>query len=98
MGLLYLVPAYSLCVLFSLCSPMRRSSGSCWGSPLSRDGTNLFHMPPSLGRGLPLYQLWYVCLYEVPFHLLPILQSSDGCCVLGGASSHEPPHLQHEEP
>ncbi|XP_074023185.1 olfactory receptor 14A16-like [Numenius arquata] len=28
--------------------------------------------------------------YMVPFHLLPIPRSSDGCCVLGGASSSEP--------
>ena len=35
---------------------------------------------------------------EVPLHLLPIPGSGAGSAALSGASSSEPPHLQHEEP
>ena len=39
-----------------------------------------------------------VCLPEAPLHLLLIPGPGGGSSVLSGASSTEPPHLQHEEP
>ena len=59
---------------------------------------SLFHMIPSPGCGLPVYQHWHACLPEAPLHVLFIPGSNGVFSVLGGASSSEPPHLQHEEP
>jgi len=55
-------------------------------------------MPPSPGRGLPVYQHCDGFLPEAPIHLIPILGCGGSCPVLSGSSSSEPPHLQHEEP
>ena len=58
---------------------------------------SIFHMTPSLGHGLPVYKHCHICLPEAPLHLLPIPGPAGGSSVLSGASSCEPPHLQHEE-
>ena len=55
-------------------------------------------MPPSPGRGLPLYQHWHGCLPETPLYLLPIPGPGGVIFVLSGTSSSEPPRLQHEDP
>ena len=55
-------------------------------------------MPPSPGRALPLSQHRSVCLPEATLYFLQILGPGGVISVLSGASSSEPPHLQHEEP
>ena len=59
---------------------------------------SLLHVPPSSGRALPLSQHRTVCLPEAARYFLPIPGSGGVISVLSGASSSEPPHLQHEEP
>ena len=55
-------------------------------------------MPPSPGRALPLSQHCSVCIPEAILYFLPIPGPGGVISVLSGASSCEPPHLQHEEP
>ena len=61
------------------------------------EGTKLFHVPSSHGRGLPGFDHCHVCLPEAPLHLFTSSGPGAGSAVLGGTSSSEPPHLQHEE-
>ena len=63
-----------------------------------RPAQSLFHVPPSLGRGLSVCQHCPVCLPEALLHFLHILGHGGVISVLGDASSSEPPHLQLEEP
>jgi len=57
-----------------------------------------FHVPPSPGRGLLVYQHLFFLLPEAPLHLFATPELGSVIIVLGGASSSEPPNLQHEEP
>jgi len=98
LGLRWLVSSQHLFVLFSVCCPTRRSSGPCWGSPLSKDGTNPLHVPPSPGCVLSVNQHGHVFLPEAFLHVLPISAHGGGCCLLGDTSNSESTHLQHEEP
>ena len=77
---------------------MCRSSVRAVGALCAGTAQSLFHVRPSPGCGLPLYQHWLLYLPEAPVHLLPSRGCGGGNSVLGGASSSEPPHLQREEP
>uniref|UniRef100_A0A8V0X6Y9 Uncharacterized protein n=1 Tax=Gallus gallus TaxID=9031 RepID=A0A8V0X6Y9_CHICK len=63
-----------------------------------RTSPHLLHMPPSPGCGLPLCQHSHICLSEVSITFLPIPEPGGGSVIHSGTSSHEPHHLQHEEP
>ena len=81
------------------CAALCADLQGCAEDPLSAGTTqSLFHVPSSLGRGLPVYQYGHLGLSKAPFQLLSILGPGDGSSLLSGAPSSESPHLQHEEP